>query len=240
MKTFLRSPDRDVKQLIYQLPLFFNNFLEPFLSSGDIFFNLFNHGRVFKKAFLSSSNSDLVRAYTAVKDEPERVQRMVTAFCENNSKAFFENMKHAVSSPSAFIYVNRAMSPDGKWRESQFIDRNKEISKDVETIDRCSRYLNRWCQSVRNCDWERTLTGANEGDVVWLEPPLLAATIDGRVDYVTNGFNESNHVYLRNFVVQLWAKRVKIFMIQSDTKATERIYGEPRSKLENGQLLYEW
>ena len=227
MKTFLRAPDRDLKRIICQFPLFFNNFYEPFLSSGDVFFNLFNHGRVFKKAYLSSVNSDLIRAYVAVADEPERLQRIILSYCNSNSKAFFDNMKHATDTPSAFIYVNRASSDSGKWRDQYFIDRNKEISKDIEVIDRCSRYLNRWCDSIRNVGWERALTGAEEGDVVWLEPPKIVATVDGRIDYVTGGFNESDHIYLNNFCKQLAKKGVKVFLCQSATNATARIFGFP-------------
>lgn len=225
MSTFLRATNRDVKRITNLFPIKFRNYHEPFLSNGDIFFSLFANGRIFDKAYLSSSNSDLIRAYIAVRDEPERLQTLIGHYCEKNSEDFFSNMCRATASPSAYIYVNKASGADGKWRASQFIDRNQTIAKDLSDIERCSRYLTRWCQSIRNIDWEKALTSANEGDVVWLEPHPIPATLDGRIDYVAGRFSEANHVYLNNYCKQLAKKGVKVFLQQSNTTGTHRIFG---------------
>ncbi len=81
MATFLRTSNRDVKRITNLFPIRFNKYYEPFLHSGDIFFSLYSNGRIFDKAFLSSSNSDLIRAYIAVKDEPERLQKLISPEC---------------------------------------------------------------------------------------------------------------------------------------------------------------
>lgn len=244
MTTFLKPTVNNPDEIISHFPIRFNNFYEPFLRSGEVLLNLFKNGRIFEKAFLSSSDKNLINAYQAVRDEPERLQKMILRYCENNSKAFFENMKQAVGTPSAYIYVNRASSEDGKWRESQFIDRNRQISKDVECIDRCSRYLNRWCQWVFHTDWESALTNANDGDLVWLEPPRIPWTTDGRIDYPVktksvSAFSESNYVYLRNYVEQLKKRGCLVYLLHSNVPATVRIFGEPYARLSNGELLYK-
>jgi DNA adenine methylase len=240
MSPFLQwNKTRNLNEIFSEMPIRFNNYYEPFLKSGEVFFNLFNYGRIFEKAYISSSDRDLINAYRGVRDEPERLQKMILRYCENNSKAFFENMKLAQATPSAYIYVNRAMSKDGKWRESQFIDRNKEISKDVEEIDRCSRYMNRWCGWIFNSDWESALTNANEGDVIWLEPPKIPYTQDARIDLFRGTFSEANHIYLNNYCKQLRSKGVKVFMIQDATPATTRIYGTNYKVLSNNELLYK-
>lgn len=246
MSPFLQwNKTRNPAEIISEFPIRFNNFYEPFLGSGEIFFNLYNNGRIFDKAYLASSNRNLINAYRAVKDEPERLQNMILKFCENNTKQFYENMKFCESSPSAYIYLNRAMDKSGKWRQSQFIDRNKEISKDVSDIERCSRYLNRWCDGIWNVDWEQTLTpvkGLQEGDLVWLEPPKIQYTSDARIDYVTKGFNESNHIYINNFCRQIRAKGVHVYMIQDNVPATERIFGKATWFIgkSNQESLYEY
>ena len=239
MATFLRSDQSLCEdEIISHFPIRFKNYYEPFLKHGQIFFNLYKNGRIFQKAFLSSSDKNLINAYQAVRDEPERLQKMILRYCASNSKQFFENMKQAISTPSAYIYVNRASSPDGKWRERDFIDRNKQISKDVECIDRCSSYLNRWCQWVFHTDWEAALTNANDGDVVYLEPPRIPWTVDGRIDYATGSFSEANQVYLRNYTEQLKKRGCKVFMLQSNVPATERIFDKPAHMLSNGNCLY--
>lgn len=242
MSPFLQwNKNRDTKKIISRFPIRFRHYYEPFLNAGEVFLNLYHNARIFEKAFLSSSNSDLIRAWIAVKDEPERLQKIILSYCEKNSKQFFENMKNASGSPSAYIYVNKASNHRGQWRESQFIDKNKEISKDVSDIDICSRYLARWCHSIRNIDWEMALTEANDGDVVWLEPPKIVATADGRIDYVTNGFNESNHVYLNNFCKQLAIKGVKVFLCQSNTTGTHRVLGDKyQLDLVEGTCVYDY
>ena len=232
MAPFLQwNKTRNPSDIIKDFPIRFGNFYEPFLGSGEIFFNLFSNGRIFNKAYLASSNRNLITTYKAVKDEPERLQNMILKYCENNSRQFFENMKFCEASPSAYIYLNRAKDETGKWRASQFINRNKEISKDVSDIQVCSNYLNRWCAGIHNQDWEATLTpfnGLQSGDLVWLEPPKLVYTKDARIDYVSNGFNESNHVYLNNFCKQIASKGVYVYMIQDNVPATEKIYGKPK------------
>ncbi len=253
MSPFLQwNQSRNVTEITSKFPIRFKNYYEPFLRSGEIFFNLYNNGRIFEKAHLSSSDRNLITAYQAVRDEPERLQKMILRYCENNSKQFFENMKHAVATPSAYIYVNRAETKpvltksgavfnDGKWRQSQFIDRNKQISKDVGDIDRCSRYMNRWCQWVFHTDWEASLTNANEGDVILLEPPPIPFTSDARIDYPLNrGGNqwpESNYIYLRNYIEQLKAWGCLVYMIQTNTPATERIFGKPKWVID-GEWIY--
>lgn len=222
---------RKPSDIVSEFPIRFGNYYEPFLGSGDIFFNLFNNGRIFEKAYLASSDKNLINAYRAVKDEPERLQNMILKYCENNSKQFYENMKFCEHSASSYIYLNRAMNKYGKWREYQFIDKNREISKDVSDIQVCSNYLNRWCGGIYNHDWETTLTpfnGLHPGDLVWLEPPRIEYTRDARIDYVRNGFNESNHIYLNNFCKQLAGKGVHVYLIQNNVPGTEKIFGKPK------------
>lgn len=238
MKTFLKSSDR-WKDIISKFPIRFNDYYEPFLKSGEVFFNLFNEGRIFNKAFISSADKNLIQAYQAVRDEPERLQKIILHYCEHNSKHFFDNIREAVGTPSAYIYVNRATDSNGKWRQSQFIDRNRDISKDTESIERCSRYMNRWCGWCLHSHWEHALTNVSAGDLVWLEPPPIKYTADARIDFFAGQFNESNHVYLKNYIEQLVKKNVHVFMIQSPTPATERVYGSPTCLLDK-QYFYKW
>jgi len=247
MSTFLRfNQTRKPSEIISEFPIRFGNYYEPFLGSGEVFFNLYNNGRIFNKGYLASSDKFLTQVYKAVRDEPERLQKMILHFCSNNSEAYFNNLSFARDcSPAVYIYADRAIGKDGKWRASQFIDKNREISKDVSDIDRCSRYLNRWCDGIWNVDWELALTPVNhlekrikEGDLVWLDPPKIAYTADGRIDYVSKGFNESNHIYLNNFCKQLRANGIHVYMIQNNVPAAERIFGKPKKILSNGEALH--
>src|SRR5688572_21831840 len=57
-------------------PASFHRYIEPFLGSGAVFFDLFSSGRREGRAVrLTDSNPDLIGCYRAVRDEPEAVIR---------------------------------------------------------------------------------------------------------------------------------------------------------------------
>ncbi len=57
------------------LPLFpkeFNNYYEPFLGGGAVFFELYSKGLLKnKKVYLSDINSELINTYIVVKNNPQ-------------------------------------------------------------------------------------------------------------------------------------------------------------------------
>src|SRR5688572_23853167 len=111
MKPFIRwagSKYRCRNEIIKHFPIRFNNYFEPFLGSGSIFFNLYKCKRVFNKAYLSDINRNLINTYIAVRDEPERVKKVLLTYLERNSEEFYYAMRANVGTPSGFLYLNRA------------------------------------------------------------------------------------------------------------------------------------
>jgi DNA adenine methylase len=251
MKPFLRWTGSKFKckdEIINSFPIKFNNYYEPFFGSGSIFFNLVCNKRIFNKAYLSDINPHLINCYLAVRDEPERVKKVLVNMLEKNSEEFYYSMRPLVSRPSVFLYLNRAgfssmyrVNSKGEfnvpYRVDDFVVRRKKISMDTSAIDQCSEYLKKYApagedgwltHSIARMKWENALTGVNSGDLVYLDPPYVPYKENGFVHYSEGGFNENDHVYMNNICKVLKSKGAYVYMSNSYTKKSVEIFGEPK------------
>ncbi len=158
------------EEIISQFPIRFGDYYEPFIVHGSIFFNLYNHKRIFNKAFLSTNEKDIVSAYRAVRDEPERVDKVLSVCLGRNTEDYYEAMTH-VRSPAALIYLYRAGYPVG-WRKRDFEVLRKPISKEIESLYRCSDYMKEWLapDGLRVSKWQDSLMSVNKNDLVFCAP----------------------------------------------------------------------
>jgi DNA adenine methylase len=92
----------------------FNNYFEPFLGGGAVFFFL----RPKKRAFLSDINSDLIDTYMEVKKNPKAVIDLLMNY-ENTEEFYYflrsRNPSNTVEKAARFIYLNQT-SYNGLYR----------------------------------------------------------------------------------------------------------------------------
>jgi len=184
-------------EIISKFPIVFGDYYEPFLRHGSIFFNLYNHKRVFGKAFLASQDADIARAYNAVKEQPERVQKVLAHCVAKNSATFYEAMSRQLGNPTSLIYCYRAGYPD--WDKRQYVSWGKKMTQDLDCIGVCSRYLNKWCEWVRWYNWEESLMSVKENDLVFCDPQDFGCG--------PNGFLTDRYQWLESFLVALKGQR---------------------------------
>ena len=84
----------------------FNNYHEPFLGGGSIFFSLKNY----KKAYLSDFNSELINCYKQVKNNPKKVFSFLKEFPQN--KEFYYEIRETsfdskLKMAAKFIFLNK-------------------------------------------------------------------------------------------------------------------------------------
>src|SRR5882672_1851181 len=84
------------RQLLPQLrrfyPAEFGRYIEPFVGSGAVFFDLYNAGRLRgKEALLIDSNADLIGCYEAVRDTPDDVVRALDDLAAGHARAAREH-----------------------------------------------------------------------------------------------------------------------------------------------------
>ena len=79
-----------VNKLLEYIPPKINNYYEPFLGGGAMFFNI--KDRV-KNAYLSDINLDLVTSYNAIKATPDEVCKLVNNHEQNHSKDYYYEVR---------------------------------------------------------------------------------------------------------------------------------------------------
>lgn len=226
--------------IISEFPLEFGTYHEPFLGSGAIFFAMNNKAsfRKFNEARLSDSNKNLINCWRAVMERPDHVKTMLKHCLDRNSQEFYNSMRQQMENPSVFIYVMRAAFSsiyrenlhgqfNVPWRKQDFGTQGKAISFNMERIDSCSRYMNEKKATIYVADWMTTIQDAKPGDVVYFDPPYLPYNESGFVNYLSGGFNEGDHVFLRNQAKALSDRGVYVALSNSDVPASRRLYGEP-------------
>jgi len=108
-----------LKQLLPLFPKEFQNYHEPFLGGGAVFFELYSLGYLKdKKIYLSDINAELINTYKTIKNNPNELIDNLKNFKEQHSKEFYyqtreldrkENFKDLTNIQRAtrFIYLNK-------------------------------------------------------------------------------------------------------------------------------------
>jgi DNA adenine methylase len=67
------------------IPTQFNNYFEPFLGGGAMFFHLISRGMKFN-AYLSDTNAELITAYRVVKDNVREIIQILQRYDKEYKK----------------------------------------------------------------------------------------------------------------------------------------------------------
>jgi DNA adenine methylase len=96
-------------------PPTFSRYIEPFLGSGAVFFDLLNTGRLTRKAInLADVNPDLIGCYRTLRDRPDAVIRALTALaCQYRAggAACYYDVRDTRFNPLRAALQARAASP---------------------------------------------------------------------------------------------------------------------------------
>ncbi|HJD56060.1 MAG TPA: Dam family site-specific DNA-(adenine-N6)-methyltransferase [Rickettsia endosymbiont of Pyrocoelia pectoralis] len=215
-------------KLIEYIPSGLNNYYEPFLEGGALFFAIKDK---FKKYFLSDINLDLITSYNTVKKYPEELTNLYFSHYKNHSKQYFEKLRNINNSndPTAitakFIYLNR-YSFKGIYRlnrkgqiTSSFSLKNPDNSNLKERLKQCSSFLND--AFIYAVDF--SFIEPQENDFVYFDPPYHKA---GERFYTSMPFTEQDQIRLRDFATELNSKNVKFMISNSDTPFIRNIYSD--------------
>ncbi len=108
-----------INQLLPLIPKDFNNYFEPFVGGGALFFELYNIGVLQnKKVYLFDLNEELINAYRVIQEYPQELLKKLLEFQQNHTKEFYyevrawdrkDNFKKSDSILRAarFIYLNK-------------------------------------------------------------------------------------------------------------------------------------
>jgi DNA adenine methylase len=187
----------------------FNNYHEPFLGGGSIFFNLQND----QKSYLSDLNSKLVNTYIEIRDNVEAVIEELKNY--KNSKEFYyyvRNEKYNLSYKCAaqFIFLNQT-SFNGIYRENLKGEYNvpygyrKKNFFEPENLRLVSLKLAN--ANIFTSDFESILENISQKDLVFLDPPYTVShNKNGFIKYNKNLFSLDDQYRLKDFTDKINSK----------------------------------
>jgi DNA adenine methylase len=106
----------------------------------------------------------------------------------------------------------------------------EKIIKNQTVFDEAHlRAISNLIQGVRfHCQsFENAMAMAQEGDVVYLDPPYVPEKVTSFVSYNADGFSGEQHILLFNMTHELVERHVKIIMSNADVPLVRQAFPEP-------------
>ena len=163
-----------LKKLPEVFSIQFNNYYEPFLGSGAVFFHLCP-----KKSVLSDVNEELINLFTQMRDHPQELAKQLQAHQKKHSNTYYYEIRDKdyvspMERAGRFLYLNRTCF-NGMYRENKNGKFNVPIgTKDncIYDIDKFEHYSNALKNAeLMTCDFRSTIKKAESGDLLFVDPP---------------------------------------------------------------------
>lgn len=230
-----------LSQLLEHFPKKFENYHEPFLGGGAVFFELYSRGILKdKKVYLSDINTELINAYKVVKDSPYELIENLKRYAKMHSKEFYYEVRafdrkkdfkylNPVEKATRFIYLNKTCF-NGLYRVNKKGYFNTPIGNyknpnivDEETILRASEALQN--AIISNCSFTYVLNNANKKDLIYFDPPYYPLSKTSNFTaYHQNVFLEDEQKELFKVFEKLDKKGCFVIESNSDTDFIKNLY----------------
>jgi len=243
-----RSPRPFVKwaggkgQLLAKLekhfPNRFNTYYEPFLGGGAVFFHLVERRPHFS-AVLSDVNEELINTYRVVKDQLQKLIRLLRIHKIEYRKApkeYYYRIRTQEPADEAeraarLIFLNKTCYnglyrvnrqgkfnvPFGKYKNPKICDK-----ENLQTISQVLRWTNARLLSI---DYQKATSEAGEGDFVYFDPPYQPVSSTASfTGYTDSGFSYAEQERLGKWFRQLDSQGCYVLLSNSDTREVLDIY----------------
>lgn len=232
-----------LSQITPLLPQEFNNYFEPFVGGGALFFELFSQGKLKNKnIYLSDINLELVNTYNIVKNYPELLIKELEKFKQQHSKEFFYEMRSwdreedflkidNLLRAARFIYLNKTCF-NGLYRVNKKNQNNVPIGNyknpnicDSEVIFNASFALQN--ATILYTSYKDVVKYASEDDLVYFDPPYYPLTQTASfTSYSEFSFLDKEQKELFEVFKKLDEKGCKVIHSNSDTDFIKELYEE--------------
>lgn len=187
-----------LSRFVEYYPAEFNNYYEPFVGGGAVFFHLFSLGALDKsKVFLSDLNEELITTYNTVAVNHEEVAALLSVLNEKHSKALFYEIRNMdrkkigekkyekiddivnlitpVEIAARFIYLNKTcfnalyrVNKDNLFNVPFGNSLRKNVSDNGALALGAQAFRD---ITIRNVGYDLALKGCGKDDFVYLDPP---------------------------------------------------------------------
>ncbi|MBC8179893.1 Dam family site-specific DNA-(adenine-N6)-methyltransferase [candidate division KSB1 bacterium] len=219
-----------LKEIGRFLPEKINNYHEPFLGGGSVFFFL----KPENVSYLSDSNTALINAYIQVRDNLTNVYSILETF-ENNKDEYYKIREtvydDTISQAAQFIYLNRT-NFNGIYRVNLKGEYNvpygfKEykVLFDYDVLLSASKILQNVILKAK--DFEHTINLIKEDDFVFLDPPYTVTHVkNGFIKYNEKLFSWEDQKRLAETIRMIKSKGAYYLLTNANHESVEKLYGE--------------
>lgn len=221
-----------LKELLKYIPSQINNYYEPFVGGGALFFE--KHNTINGICYLSDKNLNLIRTYQVIKEKPQELIGLLRIHKEKHSAEYYYKIRalhepsNVLESSARFIYLmktcynglyrvnskNKFNTPIGRYK-------NPNICDEVNIVN-VSRVLQK--TKISHQDFKEIKP--HSGDFVYFDPPYHPISENSFVKYLADGFTKEDQIRLRDFALDLSKKGVSVMISNSDTEFVRDIYKE--------------
>lgn len=219
-----------ITELTSRLPATFNDYYEPFLGGGALFFEL--HERL-NNAYLSDTNIDLLIAYQAVKLDPKKLIELLEEHAKKHSDEYYytvraqQELKDPVEIAARFIYLNKTcfnglyrVNSKGEFNVPVGSYKNPGIVTEANILA-CNTALK--SADIKLCDYKNIKP--KSGDFVYFDPPYHPTSDTASFTaYSKDGFTEKDQADLRDLYIRLDKAGVKVMLSNSNTPFIQKLY----------------
>ena len=227
------------------LPTSFGTYYEPFLGGGALLFHILTD-RIGQKCSISDLNSDLVLAYTVIRN---RIDDLITSLKNHernyrkDSKSYYysireSNPRSEVEKTSRLLFMNRTCF-NGLYRVNSKGKFNVPLGKYVNpnivnetNLRSVSHILQSSKTSIQCRDFEAVLRYAKKGDLVYFDPPYQPVSETANfTSYTNKNFTPDDLTRLVKICKSLDEKGCNVLLSNSDSKLVSDMFSEKAWKI---------
>lgn len=211
-------------KLLPIVPKTFNNYFEPFLGGGALFFALKELHKIQRDAYLTDINNALINTYWSVKTEVDAVIGLLKDY--SNTREEFDCARKkdtrfmtTAEQAARFIYLNRTafnglyrVNAKGEFNTPFGGYENPKIC-DIETLRAAQAALQG--AKVFACNFDDLQP--EKHDFCYLDPPYYPLKSTSFVSYSSGKFSVDDHERLAKYVEKLADRGVYIVLSNSYT-----------------------
>ena len=222
------------------LPKTFGTYYEPFIGGGALLFHILTE-RDGQKCSISDLNSDLVLAYTTIRNRIDDLISSLKSHEKNyhkDSKVYYysvreSNPRSEIEKTSRLLFLNRTCFnglyrvnskgkfnvPLGRYTNPNIV--NEDNLRSVSAILQTSKV------SIKCRDFEAVLRDAKKGDLVYFDPPYQPVSDTANfTSYTNKDFTDSDLERLADLCNKLDSKGCKVLLSNSDSKQVSSMFSE--------------
>jgi len=226
-----------LEEIEKRAPYKYNNYFEPFVGGGAVVFHLQP-----KQATINDINEQLINLYVTIRENPEeliiKTNKITETVCNEEIYATNREKYNArirenildIDTASLFLWLNKycfnglyRVNSKGEFNVT-YNGRTEPVSIDSKNILNMSRYL----QGVNILcgDFEHSLSGARNGDFIFIDSPYDSINGTSFDTYAKDGFSVEGHKRLSETYKRLDNAGCYCMLTNHDTTLIRQLYRE--------------